>query len=562
MFLFLKVKHFEFYLDIYMRFKTYFIHLKNHQRMKTLLLTPSISKLDKRRLGDFYWAYADILRGIGIPAATYDQRIMAFMVLKLLVDNDKLMFNFDYKHQFGLNDVVYKVYKKEDTKATFLNLIEHLEDLGLEKNLKYFKQAAQYNPGDNENILAYVNHPRIFNLTAYVEELTNEYLKMVLDIYTNLAHFVNYPKEKYINLYEETISRMKKLTGDLTGQHFTQKSIIHLMCRMALKQIKSSKKIAIYDPACGTGSMVMEAAYYFKKEAKKKQVEIEVFGQEIHAQTWLLCKIFLEICSLDGKTQGINNIIACGNTLIEPAFAEGINGEDSFDFIIANPPFGMDWKHSYKEIVKNMISEKSHFFEVLDKGKPVTPRKNDGQFLFMMHILKLMEQEAAKGKRAIAAVISSSTLVSTGTQTSAEAKIRRAIFSKKLVRAIIEQPNAMFTNTDISSHIWLLDTEESEQIRIIKADTEVEPIFSLHPDGKDKMKHAYSKDNIKRILKLLKRKTAEKYVTANINPIDCHEINLATEIGRPDPLEHADLGALETEIDSLLGQLCTMKFSL
>lgn len=526
--------------------------------MTAFMQPTTVKKLDKRKIGDFYWAYADILRGIGIPPATYDQRIMAFMALKLLVDNDKLLFNFDYKNQFGLNETLFAKYKEVDTKTTFLKLIKDLENLGYEKNLHYFKQAAKYNPGENEKILAYVNHPRIFNLTAYVEELTNHYLEMVLDIYVRLAHFVDYPKEQYMGLYEVTISRMKDLSGDLTGQHFTQKSITHLMCEVALKQMDATSKIAIYDPACGTGSMIMEAAYYFKE--KKKKVAIEVFGQEIHAQTWLLCKIFMEICSLDGKTQGIPNIIACGNTLIQPAFAEGINGEDSFDFIIANPPFGVDWKHDYKAIVKNMISTESHFFSVLDKGKPVTPKKSDGQFLFMLHILKLMQQEKAKGKRAVAAIISSSTLVSTGSKTGAEAKIRRKIFSEKVVKAVIEQPNAMFTNTDIASHIWFLDTESNEHIRIVKTDNTVAPVYSTHPQGKDKMKNAYSSEDIKKIVRLINNKKVEQYISENINPIDCHEISLATKIGRPDPFIDVDLGAIETEINGLLGQLCNMKF--
>ena len=145
-----------------------------------------------KELKDYYWSYADILRDIGINESTYDQRIMAFMALKLLIDNNKLMFNLEY----------------------------------------------------------------------------------VLDIYTYQADFTSYPKEEYKDLYEKTVSRMKNLSGDLTGQH-----------------------------------------------------------------SWLLSKIFLEITHQE-------NIIAYGNTLTNPAFANGIDGKESFDFIIANPPFGVDWKHN------------------------------------------------------------------------------------------------------------------------------------------------------------------------------------------------------------------------
>jgi type I restriction enzyme M protein len=226
----------------------------------------------------------------------------------------------------------------------------------------------------------------------------------------------DYPKEQYKDLYETTVSRMKKLSGDLTGQHFTQKSIVHLMCEVSKFEAEGYNKLAIYDPTCGTASMLMESAYYFYN--KNKIENIEVYGQELHGQTWLLAKIFLEISSLDGKTQGIKNTVAYGNTLTNPAFANGINGNTSFDFIIANPPFGVDWKHNYNEIIENMNSKKSNFFVVKDeKGKVVTPKKSDGQFLFMQHIIHLMKSEKKRDKHAHAAIISSSTLISTGNAT-------------------------------------------------------------------------------------------------------------------------------------------------
>ena len=122
----------------------------------------------KKSLGDFYWAHADILRGICIPASTYDQRIMAMMAVKLLIDNDKLKFNFDYDNQFGLPIEVYYQYKGDDTKATFKNIIADIENLG--ENLRYFSQPAEYNPGQSDNILAYINHPKVFTALATAGE--------------------------------------------------------------------------------------------------------------------------------------------------------------------------------------------------------------------------------------------------------------------------------------------------------------------------------------------------------------------------------------------------------
>lgn len=466
------------------------------------------------KVGDFYWAHADILRGIGINESTYDQRIMAFMALKLLIDNKKVKFTFDYTHkgQFGLDDKTYAKYKGSNTKETFSNLIANIKDLG--QNLQYFIQDSKYNPGDEENILCYIDHKKTFILTHYIEELANEYLEMLLDIYVSKADFTDYPKEQYKDLYEVTIARMKKLSGDLTGQHFTQKSIIHLMCESVISDLKNtnSDKLAIYDPACGTGSMLMESAYYFKHHIKGKS--IEVFGQEFHGQTWFLCKLFLEI-------SGINNIVAYGNTLTNPAF-DKINGDDSFDFIIANPPFGVDWKHDYEAVIKNMkIGDASNYYIVKDeKGNPVTPKKSDGQFLFILHILKLLAVSKEKNKHAKAAIISSTGLITSGKENSAEGKIRKDIFGSGWVDTLIEQPKAMFTNTDISTLIWILDNQNTESrgnsTFLLKMDNsyinahfkakEIKVLFSDAQMKQDKQKNGYGVDNIATISSIINHK--------------------------------------------------------
>jgi type I restriction enzyme M protein len=170
-------------------------------------------KLNENKLGDFYWAYADILRGIGVNETVYDQRILAFMALKLLVDNNKLQFNFDWRNNFGLSTKQYKKYEAENTLKTFLNIIADIEDLG--KNLLYFIQPSHMTPiqdtiseSIDDNCLKYLNHKKTFTLSEYIEELEEpHYLEMVLDIYISKAHFVGYPSEKYKDLYIEIINK-------------------------------------------------------------------------------------------------------------------------------------------------------------------------------------------------------------------------------------------------------------------------------------------------------------------------------------------------------------------
>lgn len=510
----------------------------------------------ENKIGDFYWAYADILRGIGISPSAYDQRILAFMSLKLLIDNDKLLFNLDYKNQFGMNDVLYKRYADTNTQKTFINILNDIENLGT--NLNYFRQESRYNPDTNENILFYLNHPKTFSFNSYIEELPNNYLEMVLQIYNIKADFSGYPKELYKDLYEVTISRMKNLSGDLTGQHFTQKSIIHLMCEMALKKIKKNDFIAIYDPACGTGSMIMESAYYFS-ENLDKNVKIEVYGQEYHGQTWLLAKIFLEICSIDGHRQGIPNIIAFGNTLTTPAFSEIVTKKNSFDFIIANPPFGVDWKHDYEMIISDMHKQNSNFYTIKEKDKIILPKKSDGQFLFMLQIIKLMLDEKNQGKRALAAIITSASLLTNGTKTSSEAKIRHQIFQKGFVQAVIEQPQSMFTNTDIITHIWFLDSDNKAPIRILKTDNSSEKLYSAHNSPREKMRNNYSNKDITKIIKYLNLNNEVPYITKDISNTDLFEINISKEVGKEDKETIQDLDIIEEKINSMLLNLIEKK---
>lgn len=502
------------------------------------------------KIGDFYWAYADILRGIGINESVYDQRILAFMALKLLVDNHKVKFNFDHRNNFGLTQQDYRKYDAGSAQETFVNLIKHITELALNDN--YLIQDLFLNPdAEHPNVLYYINHKRTFTLIDYVRELEPHYFLMVLDIYNEKADFSNYPKEKYKDLYEVTIARMKKLSGDLTGQHFTQKSIIHLMCASVLEDMKASASttLAIYDPTCGTGSMLMESADYFAHHTDKA---IRVYGQENHGQTWFLAKVFLEI-------SGIENTIAYGNTLTNPAF-DKINGPNSFDFIIANPPFGVDWKHDYDQVVDNMeYGEASNFLVVKDsKGKVITPKKSDGQFLFLQHILKLLQTSKKSRKRAKAAIISSSTLASTGKQGGAEAQIRQAIFGLNFLTALVEQPNAMFTNTDITSHIWFFDNQhKSSKVQVIKAQNDEKPLFVAHPQGKDKMKNAYSDENIEQLLAYFSNEAP--YIAKQVDAKGLHELNVSQLVGRKEQTFSISLDEMFAQVEESLQSLCACK---
>lgn len=458
----------------------------------------------EKKIGDFYWSYADILRSsVGVNESVYDQRIMAFMALKLLVDNNFLKFNFDYVNNFNLKEFL----PGDNTKDKFEYIIKNIVKFSSENSILY--QNGKLNPSRIdclENIIIYFNHKKVFPLISYIEELSNDNLEKVLDIYVNEANFVNYPTEKYKDLYEETIARMKRLAGDLTGQHFTQQSIIHLMTKMNNEEISNSQKIGIYDPTCGVAAMLIEGNNYIKNNYKDK--EVTIYGQEMHGQTWLLSKIFLAISKID-------NIIAYGNTLTEPFFANGENfKEENLILIIANPPFGIDWGHEEEKIKQNMESENSYFHVVKEKDKIIFPKKSDGQFLFFFHIINILKKLKNKNIASNAGIISSGSLSSMGNENSSENKIRKDIVSLGILEGIIEQPNAMFTNTDLGTNIWFFSNKDKEnnKIKILTCNTNVFKLYSIHPNSKDKMKNTYTAKNINDIISFFNNPT--EYISA------------------------------------------------
>lgn len=467
-------------------------------------------------IGDYYWDYADILRSsVGINPSMYDQRIIPFMAIKMLCDNNILLFNFDFKNNFGIQNkkIIVELNKFRTTKDKFGYIVKNIDKFS--SNSKLLTQNGRFNPSREnkaENLLKYFNHKKVFDMNGYIEELSNENLEKVLDIYVNKANFKGYPTDKYKDLYEETTARMKQFSGDLVGQHFTQKSIIHLMTKLNDKEIKNSKKIGIYDPTSGVGSMLIESYLYIKKNYKNK--EIVIYGQEMHGQTWLLANIFMAI-------QGIENIIAYGNTLTEPFFTNGNNfKKEDFVFIISNPPFGVEWGHEEEKIKNDMNNENSNFNVIKDKkDKLILPRKSDGQFLFFSHIINILKGLKEKNISANAEIISSGSLSSTGNETSAENQYRKNMCDIGVLEGIIEQPNDMFVNTNLGTNIWVLSNtnlgKEKENITVLQTNNTKEKLFIKHPEPVDKMKVTYSEENINNIIKYFNK--SEKHISNTVN---------------------------------------------
>src|SRR5664279_4211547 len=196
----------------------------------------------------------------------------------------------------------------------------------------------------------------------------------------------------------------------------------------------------IYDPTAGTGGMLSVAGEYL--EEHNPQARLTAFGQELNGESYAICKADMLI-----KGQDVANIVF-GNTLSDDGYPH-----KKFDYMLSNPPFGVEWKKVEKEIRKEHESQGFN-----GRFGPGLPRVSDGSLLFLMHLLSKMRPAQDGGSR-FGIVLNGSPLF-TGGAGSGESEIRRYVLENDLVEAIIGLPTDMFYNTGISTYVWIVSNRK------------------------------------------------------------------------------------------------------
>lgn len=243
-------------------------------------------------------------------------------------------------------------------------------------------------------------------------------------------------------VFEELIRKFSELSNETAGEHFTPREVIKLMVNVLFVDEKDIFKKGIvktlYDPACGTGGMLSVGESFIKEQ--NPDAKMEVFGQEINPESYAICKSDMMI-----KGQNPANI-KFGNTFT----VDGLENE-KFDYMLSNPPFGVDWKKAQKMITDE--AEKKGFAGRFGAG---LPRINDGSLLFLQHMLSKMKPEGSR----IGIVFNGSPLF-TGQAGSGESEIRKWIIENDWLEAVIAMPDQLFYNTGISTYIWILSNKKS-----------------------------------------------------------------------------------------------------
>ncbi|GAA4020442.1 class I SAM-dependent DNA methyltransferase [Hymenobacter fastidiosus] len=245
-------------------------------------------------------------------------------------------------------------------------------------------------------------------------------------------------------VFEELIRIANEQSNETAGEHFTPREVIKLLASIIFSTEKAELRDpnhirTIYDLACGTGGMLTQSKLFIEQELEGK-AEIRIFGQEINEQSYAIAKSDLLITGEDP------NNIRHGNSFTEDRFPGA-----KFNYMLANPPYGVSWKRDELYLKHEALNPQGRFSAGL-------PRSSDGQFLFIQHLMSKMEDPAQGGSRI--GIVTNGSPLFTGDAGSGESEIRRWIIQNDWLEAVVALPSEIFFNTGIFTYLWILSNKK------------------------------------------------------------------------------------------------------
>ncbi len=251
-------------------------------------------------------------------------------------------------------------------------------------------------------------------------------------------------------MYEELIRRFSELSKEDAGDHYTPREVIRLMVNLLFIEdndvlTKPGTVRTVFDPACGTGGMLSVAEDYLRQ--LNPEAHLEVFGQELNDETYAICRSDMMLKGQDASH------ITVGNS-----FDEDGHAGRTFDYCIANPPFGIEWKP-----VEKFVKDEADKLGLRGRFGAGLPRIDDSSLMFLQHMIAKMKPIEEGGSR-IAIVFNGSPLFSGGAK-SGESEIRRWIIENDWLEAVVALPDQLFYNTGISIYCWIVTNRKSDERR-------------------------------------------------------------------------------------------------
>ncbi|WP_293005704.1 class I SAM-dependent DNA methyltransferase [Nitrosomonas sp.] len=407
-----------------------------------------------QQLANFIWSVADLLRGPYRPPQ-YERVMLPLTVLRrfdaVLASSKEAVLKrhaeLSAKGQSSVDAILNNLAKDEDgTPLGFHNhsQLDFYKLKGDPDNIG--RHLADYIAGFSENIR------KIFERFEFDKEI--EKLEESNRLYQVVAQFAEidlHPK-RVDNItmglvFEDLIRRFNEAANETAGDHFTPREVIQLMVNLLLEPdtsvlTQAGVIVTICDPACGTGGMLAEAQNWIR--AHNDQATVKVFGQDYNPRSYAVAASDLLI---KGHKDGQ---VVLGNTLTDDPFPD-----QRFDYLLANPPFGVDWK-AEKKTIDRWPNFRGY------SGK--LPRINDGALLFLLYMMSKFQDYNAgdrdkPGSRT--AVVFNGSPMFTGGAGSGESDIRRWIIERDQLEAIVALPEQMFYNTGIGTFIWVVTNRKA-----------------------------------------------------------------------------------------------------
>lgn len=401
--------------------------------------------MNHQALSAFIWSVADLLRG-DYKQSEYGKVILPFTVLRRLdcvleATKPAVLKEFEAKKKASLNPEPF-LLRKSGQSFYNTSLMDMKKLMGDQDHIK-------------ENLFAYIQafSPAVrdiferFDFYTQIERLAKAgLLYQVTERFANVDLHPEVVSNAQMGLaFEELIRKFAEISNETAGEHFTPREVIRLMVNLLFVEdddvlSKPGVVRTIYDPTAGTGGMLSVAGEHL--EELNPQARLTMYGQELNDESYAICKADMLI-----KGQDVANIVA-GNTLSDDG-----HPHRKFDYMLSNPPFGVEWKKVEKEVRRE--HEQQGF-----NGRfgPGLPRVSDGSLLFLLHLLSKMRPVSEGGSR-FAIVLNGSPLF-TGGAGSGESEIRRYVLENDLLEAIIGLPTDMFYNTGISTYVWVLSNRK------------------------------------------------------------------------------------------------------
>jgi type I restriction enzyme M protein len=391
------------------------------------------------------WAVADLLRG-DYKRHEYGQVILPFTVLRRL---DAVMA--PTRDAVRARDAALSMQNKEKllertAGLPFYNVSKQDFTTIASDATSVAKNLRDYVNGFSDNVREILSQFGFDNQVTRLAEA--KLLYQIVGKFAAMKDLDKLSNHEMGYVFEHLIRKFAEDSNETAGEHFTPREVIDLMVNLLIAPdadtlTGAGQVINILDPACGTGGMLTTAADRIK--SINPDAEVYLFGQELNGESWAVCESEMLLRNQRGT-------VKLGNSFSSDKFPR-----KKFDYMLANPPFGVEWKK-----VKDEVEAEAEIGYAGRFGAGL-PRINDGSFLFLQHMISKMDPVEDKGTR-LAIVFNGSPLF-TGAAESGESEIRRWILENDWLEGIVALPDQLFYNTGISTYFWILSNRKAEALR-------------------------------------------------------------------------------------------------